>query len=230
MNILPINKVILASFAVALSHWKKILEISIIPVIVSIPFLLILPDLFSLMDQVVAGHGVIDVLLPENLFSYLLLFMYGYTMLSINVYRLVILGEDSVNGLIPLIDVRKIIRFVGLTVFIGFITIFPVMLTGWFILQLIVYFFIVPITLNFVSIAIDQPLNYKWKLSFPTHLNLFLLQAMLPTLLGLLFVAISEIIGLGEILDWAAKVFIFYWTLVNLALCYRLVNNNTYSD
>ncbi|HIE77377.1 MAG TPA: hypothetical protein EYP92_00900, partial [Candidatus Thioglobus sp.] len=178
MNILPINKVILASFAFALSHWKKVLEISVIPLIVSAPFLLILPDLLLLMDQVIVSNQVIPVNLPENLFVYLLLFMYGYSMLSINVYKLVILGESSVNGFVPLLDAKKLIRFIGLTLIIGFVTILPVMLTGWLFLQLAVYFLIVPLTLNFVAISIDRPFKHRWSLSFATHLNLFLLQAL----------------------------------------------------
>jgi hypothetical protein len=51
MNALPINKIILAGFAFALTHWKKIIEISIFPALISIPFLLILPDLLLLMKQ-----------------------------------------------------------------------------------------------------------------------------------------------------------------------------------
>jgi hypothetical protein len=230
MNILPINKVILASFAFALSHWKKILEISVIPVIVSMPFLLILPDLFLLMEQVITNKQVIALQLPENLFIYLLLFMYGYTMLSINIYKLVILGANHVNGLVPLMDIRKIIRFISLTIMIGFITIFPVMLTGWLFMQLIVYFIIVPLTLNFVSIAINKPIQYKWKLSFITHVNLFLLQALLPALVGLLVAVITDIVGMGDTLDWLFKVIIYYWTLVNLSLCYRLISNNVESN
>jgi hypothetical protein len=226
MNILPINKVILASFAFALSHWKKVLEVSVIPLIVSAPFLLILPDILLLMDQVIVSNQVIPVNLPENLFVYLLLFMYGYSMLSINVYKLVILGESSVNGFVPLLDAKKLIRFIGLTLIIGFVTILPVMLTGWLFLQLAVYFLIVPLTLNFVAISIDQPFKHRWSLSFATHLNLFLLQALLPALVSIFIAVISDTIGIGGTLDWVVKVVIYYWTLVNLALCYRLINNN----
>ncbi len=226
MNILPINKIILASFAFALSHWKKILEISIIPLVVSAPFLWTLPDLFLLMNQFMAGNKIISIQLPEYLFTYLVLFMYGYSMLSINIYKLVVLGGDSVNGFVPIIDARMIIRFVGLTILIGLVTIFPVMFTGLFFLQLVVYFFIVPITLNFVSIAINVPIKFTWRLPFKTHANLFFLQAMLPAIIGIIFAIIADYIGLGEALNWVVKVVIYYWSSVNLALCYQLINNN----
>jgi len=94
------------------------------------------------------------------------------------------------------------------------------------LLQLIVYFLIIPITLNFVGIAIDQPSKYKWNLSFTTHMNLFFLQAILPALVGMLFAALANILGLGSILEWVAKVVVFYWTLVTLALCYQLIQTN----
>jgi hypothetical protein len=225
MNILPINKIILASFAFALSHWKKIIEISIIPLVFSAPFLWTIPELFLMMDHFMSGNKVVSVQLPEYLFTYLVLFMYGYSMLSINIYKLVLLGESSVNGLIPILDAAKIIRYVGLTILVGFITIFPVMFTGLFFLQLVAYFFIVPITLNFVSISVDMPIKFSWKLPFNTHLNLFLLQAMLPSIIGFIFAVISDFIGLGGYLDWFVKIVIYYWSSVNLALCYQLINN-----
>jgi hypothetical protein len=89
------------------------------------------------------------------------------------------------------------------------------------------YFLIIPITLNFINIAIDQPSKYKWNLSFTTHMNLFFLQAILPALVGMLFAALANIIGLPPILEWTVKVILFYWTLVTLALCYQLIQANS---
>jgi len=226
MNALPINKIFIAGFAFALTHWKKILEISILPLLVSLPFLMIAPELLGLMEQVFGGGELTDIQLPEYTMISLILFFYGYLTLSINMYRLVMLGEASVNGLIPILDFNKIIRFVGLTLFIGLVTVMPVMITGMPFLQLVVYFLIIPITLNFVNIAIGQPSKYKWSLSFPTHANLFFLQAVLPALVTMLFAALANIIGLGPTLEWVVRVVVFYWTLVTLALCYQLIQTN----
>ena len=226
MNALPINKIFLAGFAFALTHWKKIIEISIFPVLISLPFLMVVPELLGLIEQLFSGGELLDIQLPENMMIYLLLFFYGYVTLSINMYRLVILGEQSIAGFMPVLDVNKIIRFVGLTLFVGLATVIPVMITGMPLLQLIVYFLIIPITLNFVNIAIDQPSKYKWNLSFTTHMNLFFLQAILPALVGMLFAAFANVVGLGSTLEWVVKVMLFYWTLVTLALCYRLIQTN----
>jgi len=226
MNALPINKIFIAGFAFALTHWKKIIEISIFPVLISLPFLMIMPELLGLMEQLFSSGELHDVQLPENMMFYLVLFLYGYITLSINMYRLVILGEQSSGGFMPVLNVNKIIRFVGLTLFVGLVTVVPVMITGMPMLQLIMYFLIIPITLNFINIAIDQPSKYKWNLSFTTHMNLFFLQAILPALVGMLFAALANIIGLPPILEWTVKVILFYWTLVTLALCYQLIQAN----
>jgi hypothetical protein len=250
MNILPINKIILASFAFALTHWKKIVEISIVPIIVSIPFLLIvLPmiiELFELGGLLVLASengdqkGLVDMLnkavLPDNTFLYLIFLLYGYIILSINIYRLVILGSDSVVVFKPISDAVQIFRFIGLTLFLGFV------LSAAFVIafflsfgsfsvanlsQLIVYFLIIPITLNFVNIAIQQPSKYKWNLNFVTQANLFLLQAIIPALIGMIATFLFGAIGLPDFFGWAVKVIVFYWSLVNLAMCYQLISTDT---
>ena len=223
MNILPINKIILASFAFALTHWKKVVEISILPVAISLPLLLILPQMFELMEVVFQGGDLTEVVLPDNTPIYLLLFLYGYIMLSVNMYRLVVLGGQNVSAMSPIFNIRQIFRFIGLTLFVGFITTVPVMLTGIGFLQLVIYFLIMPMTLNFVNIAINQPSNYKWKLNFISQANLFLLQAIIPALIGMIFTSLFSAIGFPEAFGWAIKAILFYWSLVNLALCYQLI-------
>jgi len=223
MNILPINKIILASFAFALTHWKKVVEISILPVAISLPLLLILPQMFELMEVVFQGGDLTEVVLPDNTPIYLLLFLYGYIMLSVNMYRLVVLGEQNVSAMSPIFNIRQIFRFIGLTLFVGFVTTIPVMLTGIGFLQLIIYFLIMPMTLNFVNIAINRPSNYKWQLNFVSQANLFLLQAIIPALIGMIFTSLFSAIGFPEAFGWVVKVILFYWSLVNLALCYQLI-------
>lgn len=227
MNALPINKIILASFAFALTHWKKIVEISILPIAVSLPFLFILPQVFELMEVVYKGGQVADIVLPESMLLYLVLFLYGYLSLSINLYRLVILGDQSVSIKTPIFNLNQIGRFIGLTLIVGFVTTVPVMVTGIGFLQLIAYFLIIPITLNFVNIAIQQPSKYRWNLNFVTQANLFLLQAIIPALIGMIVTVLFSAIGLPDFFVWAVKVIVFYWSLVNLAMCYQLITANT---
>jgi hypothetical protein len=192
-------------------------------VAISLPLLLILPQMFELMDVVFQGGELTEVVLPDNTPVYLLLFFYGYIMLSVNMYRLVVLGEQAVSAMSPIFDIRQIFRFIGLTLFIGFVTTVPVMLTGIGFLQLVIYFLIMPITLNFVRIALHQPSNYKWQLNFVSQANLFLLQAIIPALIGMIFTALFSALGLSDVFGWIVKTVLFYWSLVNLALCYQLI-------
>ncbi|MDC9727007.1 MAG: hypothetical protein PSN35_04130 [Candidatus Thioglobus sp.] len=226
MNILPINKIIVASFAFALTHWKKIIEISILPVAVSLPFLLILPQMFELMEVAFQGGDITIVTLPDNLMLYLVLFLYGYVNVSINIYRLVILGPQSVSIKTPVVNLSQIARFVGLTLAVGFAATVPVMLTGIGFLQLIIYFLIIPVTLNFINIAIGEPSKYKWQLNFVTQANLFLLQAIIPALIGMISSVLFSSIGLPEVFEWSVKVIVFYWSVINLALCYQLIQTH----
>lgn len=225
-NTLPINKIFLAGFAFALTHWRKIGEISIFPLMMSLPLLWIFPDLLTIITPLFQGEQPLEITLPNNTLMYLILFLYGYFLLSINMYRLVILGEQSVNAWIPIIKLRQIAGFMALHLLIGLATILPAILTGIGALQLIMSFLIIPITLNFVNIAIQQPSKYKWHLPFTTQMNLFFLQIILPALVGLLFSTLGNILGLETTLSVAVKVIVFYWTLVTLGLCYQLILAN----
>ncbi len=226
MNQLPINKIFLAGFAFALTHWRKILQISILPLFLAVPFLSIAPALLEIMTQVFSGSELAKLVLPNNIMIYLILFFYGYLNLSINMYRLVLLGDEAIRGFVPILEFNKIVRFTGLTLLIGLATSVPVMMTGIAVLQLVAYFLIVPITLNFINIALGQPSKYRWNLSFVTQANLFFLQALLPALVTLLFGTLFDAIGLGLTFVWLVKVILFYWTLVTLALCYQIIHSD----
>lgn len=227
MNQLPINKIFIVGFAFAMTHWKKILEISIVPLLISLPLLIVIPELLAVTKQVFLalenGSALSEFTLPDNIAIYSILFLYGYISLSINIYRLVVLGGQSVSVL-PVLDFGKIVRFIGLTLLLGMVNIAPLVLTNFLILPFIVSFLLVPMTLNFVNISIGESLKYRWGLSFSTHINLFFLQVVVPILIVLLFTSLSKIIGLGVGVEWVARVLMFYWGAITLALCHQLVS------
>lgn len=229
MNQLPINKIFVAGFAFAITHWKKILEISIVPLLISMPLLILMPELLALTKQVFLALENNEVLsefvLPNNIGIYFVLFLYGNVSLSIDMYRLVILGRQSVS-IVPVFDLGKIVRFIGLTLLVGMASIAPLVLTNLSILQLVVSFLLVPITLNFVNIALGKPSKYRWGLSFFTHMNLFFLQVVVPILVVLLFTSLSRLMGLSVGMEWLARVLVFYWSAITLALCYKLITTS----
>ena len=220
---LPIKKTILASLAFIVIHWKKIVEVSIIPLVLASPLLLILSDLIELSLQLINGGIESDISAPQNTLLYMVLFLYGYALLSINLARMVMQGGDSVSALDGVFVISKIIKYIGLTMLVGFAVYFPVMLTGSLPVQLIVYFLIVPLTLNFINIALDRPLSFRWSLPFVIHASLFFMQVLLPTLIALMLSVVVENLNLSNVVTLIAQVLIFYWSGINLAFCYRLI-------
>ena len=220
---LPIKKTILASLAFIIIHWRKIIEISIIPMIFAFPLLLVLPELMAVSKQLFMGQTGVSISVPDNTLLYMLLFLFGYALLSINLARLVMLGTGSVSILSCVFEFGKIAKYTGLTMLIGFAIVFPTALTGLLFVQLIVYFLIVPLTLNFVNVAIGRALNLRWRLTFIVHVNLFLMQVLLPTLFAYLFGIVADALGLSIYVTLLVQVIIFYWSGVNLAFCYRVI-------
>ena len=220
---LPIKKTILASLAFIIMHWRKIIEISIIPMIFAFPLLLVLPELMAVSKQLFMGQTGVSISVPDNTLLYMLLFLFGYALLSINLARLVMLGTGSVSILSCVFEFGKIAKYTGLTMLIGFAIVFPTALTGLLFVQLIVYFLIVPLTLNFVNVAIGRALNWRWRLPFIVHVNLFLMQVLLPTLFAYLFGIVADALGLNIYVTLLVQVIIFYWSGVNLAFCYRVI-------
>ena len=220
---LPIKKTILASLAFIIMNWRKIIEISIIPMIFAFPLLLVLPELMAVSKQLFMGQTGVSISVPDNTLLYMLLFLFGYVLLSINLARLVMLGTGSVSILSCVFEFGKIAKYTGLTMLIGFAIVFPTALTGLLFVQLIVYFLIVPLTLNFVNVAIGRALNWRWRLPFIVHVNLFLMQVLLPTLFAYLFGIVADALGLNIYVTLLVQVIIFYWSGVNLAFCYRVI-------
>ena len=59
MTNIPIQKTILATLAFAFSNWKKLLEASIFPILLALPFL---PELVHLLSMLKPGSEM-----PENI-------------------------------------------------------------------------------------------------------------------------------------------------------------------
>ena len=239
MNALPINKIFIAGFAFALTHWKKIIEISVVPVLLSMPlfFIIIDPNFLEILSKIVEfvqkqppsmllnNIEFIQLAnqLPASMPLYLLLSLYAQITLSINMYRLVIQGGSLANGLIPIFDFRKIIKFFVLMFLVGLAT----SIFSRSILQMIISFLIAPVTLNFVRISIGESFQYKWNLSFPAQVNLFFIQMVLPLMILLLLIFIDGHLGADGVLATMLFVVIFfYWVPITLALCYQLIQAN----
>lgn len=227
---LPIKKTTLASLAFIVVNWRKIIAISIIPLGFSCPLLLVLPELIELSKQLFTAQVDTALIVPDNTLLYMFLFLYGYALLSINLARLVMLGSASVSVLSCVLEFARIAKYIGLTMMVGFAIVFPTALTGLLFVQLIVYFLIMPLTLNFVNVAIGKALNLRWSLPFVIHINLFFMQALLPTLFVYLVGSAADALGMSGYVSMFIQVLIFYWSGVNLAFCYRIIAAKAAAD
>jgi hypothetical protein len=55
MNQLPIYKIFVAGFAFVLTHWKKIIEISILPLLLALPLLSLSAEIIELIGVFTQG-------------------------------------------------------------------------------------------------------------------------------------------------------------------------------
>ena len=212
MKTIPIQKTILATLAFAFSNWKKLLEVSIFPLLLALPFL---PELMNLLSMAKPGSEI-----PDNInfhVTYLLMFIYASMAMLINVYRLVILGNNSVNRLGFVLPNLRFGRFFLLAILLGVgqaITLASIYLLPFYLL-------LVPLTLNLVSIANDVPYK-RIEVTWQSRLNIFLINFIGP------FILIS-LIGLIEN-DYIDSFFSFisiYWTSISIALCYKVIMANS---
>ena len=95
MTNMPIIQTILASLAFTFSNWKKLIEVSVFPLLMALPLVTILPEMMGVLQAQLFGVGQVQAY-PQFYQLYLLMFDYGYIAILINVYRLVVSGGDSV--------------------------------------------------------------------------------------------------------------------------------------
>ena len=212
MKTIPIQKTILATLAFAFSNWKKLLEVSIFPLLLALPFL---PELMNLLSMAKPGSEI-----PDNInfhVTYLLMFIYASMAMLINVYRLVILGNNSVNRLGFVLPNLRFGRFFLLAILLGVgqaITLASIYLLPFYLL-------LIPLTLNLVSIANDVPYK-RIEVTWQARLNIFLINFIGP------FILIS-LIGLieNDYLDSFFSFISIYWTSISIALCYKVIMANS---
>ena len=218
MTNIPFIQTILASLAFAFSNWKKLIEVSVFPLLMALPLLTILPEMMGVLQAQLFGAGQVQAY-PQFYQLYLLMFDYGYIAILINVYRLVVSGGASVarfGGVLPSI---RLGRFFVLFLLLSIATQLPLFFISPLLIPL-VYFLLIPFALNLVSIANDVPYK-KIKLPARVQLSVFLIKLGVPAFLVVLVVLIA-----AEFVFWGVMIIIIYWMAISFALCYRVIVAN----
>ena len=222
MNI-PIKQTILATLAFSISKWQKILEASIFPLLAAIPFITILPELMVTLQAQLFGVGEVQEY-PRFYELYLLMFDYAYMALIINIYRLVVKGDQAVARLGVVFPNLRLGRFFLLFLFLSLATQFPIFISPF--LVPIIYFLLIPMSLNLVGLANDVSYT-KIKLSLSVQFGVLIIKLGVPAiLLGLII-----LLGVGQVIFWVVMGLIVYWMAISFALCYKVIlaNNSAQS-
>ena len=217
MNNIPINQTILATLAFSLSNWRKLLEASIFPILMCLPLATVLPELMNIINSSYNPEIMLesDVNFP---LIYLLMFIYATLALLMNVYRIVVSGNNSIARLGIVIPNLRVGRFLLLSIPLVMGQIISLFIPFLFP---IVYLLLIPISLNLISIANDVP--YKSiQVSFRARLNIFIINFIAP----FLFITLLGLIG-NSYLDFVLTFFSIFWTSISLALCYAVIMANS---
>ena len=223
MNNIPIKQTILATLAFSYSNWQKILEVSIFPLLAAIPFITILPELMVTLQAQLFGVGEVQEY-PRFYELYLIMFDYAYMALIINIYRLVVKGDQAVARLGVVFPNLRLGRFFLLFLFLSLATQFPIFISPF--LVPIIYFLLIPMSLNLVGLANDVSFT-KIKLSLSVQFGVLIIKLGVPAiLLGLII-----LLGVGQVIFWVVMGLIVYWMAISFALCYRVIlaNNSAQS-
>ena len=218
MNNIPIRQTILATLAFAFSNWQKLLEFSVFPFLAAIPFITILPELMTILQAQLFGVGEVKEY-PRFYELYLIMFDYAYMALIINIYRLVVSGHGSVARLGVVFPSLRLGRFFLLFLFLSIATQFPIIISPF--LVPIIYFLLIPMSLNLVGLANDVPYT-KNKLRLSVQFGILVIKLGVPAIL----VGLIILLGVGEIIFWAAMVLIIFWMAISFALCYKVIMAN----
>ncbi len=223
MNNIPIKQTILATLAFSYSNWQKILEVSIFPLLAAIPFITILPEVMVTLQAQLFGVGEVQEY-PRFYELYLIMFDYAYMALIINIYRLVVKGDQAVARLGVVFPNLRLGRFFLLFLFLSLATQFPIFISPF--LVPIIYFLLIPMSLNLVGLANDASFT-KIKLSLSVQFGVLIIKLGVPAiLLGLII-----LLGVGQVIFWVVMGLIVYWMAISFALCYRVIlaNNSAQS-
>ena len=218
MNKIPIKQTILATLAFSFSNWQKILEVSIFPLLAAIPFITILPEIMVILQAQLFGVGEAQEY-PRFYELYLIMFDYAYMALMINIYRLVVSGDQSVARLGVVFPNLRLGRFFLLFLFLSIATQFPIIISPF--LVPIIYFLLIPLSLNLVGLANDAPYK-KNKLRLSVQFGVLIIKLGVPALLLGLIILLS----LGEFVFWGVMVLIIFWMAISFALCYKVIMAN----
>lgn len=229
-----IKKIIFATLSWMAIYPKQLLTTSIVPIVMMLPFLLALPSLIDSM-LLTQKQGVIPDIEPISTLFFMAMAFIGYALLTINIYRLVILGVDKV-GKFGTIRPQKMLPFLSTLIMVQILLVIPILVTKIPIFHIIAYFLLVPVIINLPRLALGLD-KKKFKFIPSILINITIIQAVIP--LAVVFIITWLISGgiVGVIIIVLVKILMAYAEIISLALIYKTLapdetttSNSGFSD
>lgn len=234
MNRLSIKKIISSGFLLMLLRWQRFVKLSIIPLsFITLGFYSINKDLFVLL-----GNGLS---LQDSI--WLIIMFYMSMTWSINIHRMIILGDDAVGLWGDYLPHRRVgvyfMAVILLMVMILVVALISQLLIGLsmavvlFIGYMIMLYLVVKMSIKFPAIATDDKEFMKQNLEKDNVPQLFFILILLPMIVSLLLGSLINLFGdnlFSLILTILLNIVMFYWGVVNLALCYQTLKGTVESE
>lgn len=229
---LPIKKILLACFGIITIKWKKIIQISLFPIG---SIFLLTNFAFDLTSFIEAPQEFMFEIIILALVNLLL-----YSILSVNIHRMVILGDDSIplfGILFPNSQVLKfyswIIFIISFIFFVNIVLISLLMLlfaqtnsVTTFISIFISYYILIRLSIALPAISTNTVVRFQtiWELTKGQMPQLIIILAGFPLLILVISNLILNLLGaniFGAIFINFIQIFMLVWGIVSIALCYQ---------
>ncbi len=210
-----IYKISIAGLSYLVLYGKILVRISFIPL------LLILPFAYQLQALIVQNTDLVNAVdINVGILLSVILAIFAYIMLNLNIYRLVILGKDNI-GYWGLSINKRFLSFAGYLLLIELLLGLPALLTGLPLVSFIVYILLVPLVLNMIRSALDLD-KIQHQIDFITRFKIAILQMLIPFIIIVsIILLLSPPSALSLLVLLVVKFVLNYWAWITLAMIYQ---------
>lgn len=227
MNRLSIKKIVSSGLLLMALKWQRFVKLSIIPLVsIALGFYFINKELSVLLSNELSVQDSI----------WLIVMLYMSMTWSINIHRMIILGDDAIGlwgdylpnrrfglyfmAVILLVVMALVVSLIA-QLFIGLsVPVFIVLFVGY----MVMFYLMIKMSIKFPAIATDDKGFLKQSFEKNNIPQLFFILVLLPVIVSLLFGSLISLFGdnlFSLILTILLNIVMFYWGVVNLALCYQ---------
>jgi hypothetical protein len=228
LSINEIKKIITSGFLLILLKWQKFMAVSLLPLLaISLGIYFIDMPLVKLLENA-----------TQTQLIWILVILYASITWSINIHRMILLGDDSVGQFGEYIPNRRVGLYLGTLILLMVMIIVVVLIAQlvitvsisviMFIAYMFMFYLVIKMSLKFPAISIDDKDFMKQNLEKNNIAPLFFILILLPIMVSMLIGSLIGLLG-DNIFAFIVAIFMnilmFYWGVVNLALSYQTLKD-----